>query len=63
MIEIIVERWTGLDGQTSYIWTLWRDGRRVEMGAAQPSATEAESEAKAFCLKALGQEADRLTTL
>ena len=63
MIEIIVERWTGLDGQTSYIWTLWQDGKRVEMGAAQASAAEAESDAKAFCLKALGQEADRLTAL
>lgn len=63
MIEIIVERWTGLDGRTSFIWTLWQDGKRVEMGAAQASAAEAESEAKAFCLKALGQEADRLTAL
>ena len=63
MIEIIVERWTGLDGRTSFIWTLWQDGKRVEMGTAQTSAAEAESDAKAFCLKALGQEADRLTAL
>ncbi len=63
MIEIVVERWTGLDGQTTFIWTLWHDGKRVEMGAAQDSAAKAETEARAFCLTALGQEADRLTNL
>ena len=63
MLEIIVERWTGLGGGTAYLWSLWRDGQRLETGPVQASPEHAEAEAKFYCLTHLGQAPDKTTRL
>jgi hypothetical protein len=62
MIEIIIERWSGRDG-TTFRWSLWRDGTRVGMGPDHATPEAAEAEATAFCAKATGVPADRITRL
>ncbi|MEM7222247.1 MAG: hypothetical protein AAF495_04670 [Pseudomonadota bacterium] len=63
MIEIIIERWSHLDGSTDHLWSMWRDGSRVHLGNRHDDATSAEQEAIAFCQQALGQQPDRVTRL
>ena len=62
MIEVIIERWSGPDGGT-FRWSVWRDGRRVEMGGPYGTAEASEQDAIAFCRGALGREPDRITRL
>ncbi len=63
MIEVMIERWTDPDGSARFLWSLWQDGRRLDMGAARPTAEAAESEAVAFCRRQLGVEPDAVTRL
>ena len=63
MIEIVIERWTGADGRTDHLWSLWRDGGRLQIGNKHDSSNEAEEEALEFCRRALGAEHDRVTRL
>ncbi len=63
MIEIIIERWTGLDGTTDYRWSVWIDGRRAQMGGPHGTSEESEHEALAFCRLALNRDPDRVTRL
>ena len=63
MIEVMIERWTGADGTTDHVWSLWRDGSRLQIGNQHSSAEDAEAEARAFCLQALGAKPDRMTQL
>jgi hypothetical protein len=62
MIEIVIERWSGPEG-TTFRWSVWRDGTRVGMGPDHATAEAAEGEAAAFCAKAIGAMADRITRL
>jgi hypothetical protein len=62
-LEIIVERWTAGDGNTDFLWSLWRDGKRLTMGGSHPTAEAAEAEARAFCAERLGRAPDRITRL
>ena len=62
MIELIVERWSGLDG-TSYRWSLWRDGKRLAMGGDHATAEAAEAEATAACVQTYGARPERVTRL
>ena len=63
MIEIMIERWTDPLGATDHIWSLWRDGSRLQIGNKHDTPEAAENEARVFCLQALGCEADRITRL
>ena len=63
MIEVMIERWTNPDGSIDRLWSLWRDGNRVKFGEKHDDATTAETEALAFCRRALGVEPDRVTRL
>ncbi len=64
MLEVFIERWCTPDGTVDYRWSVWRDGRRVEMGReAQSSAAASEREARAYCRDALRCEPDRITRL
>jgi hypothetical protein len=62
-LEIVIERWQGLDGKVDYRWSVWDQGLRVQMGGAFPEAGTCEAEAQAFCEAALGRQADRVTRL
>ncbi len=63
MIEIVIERWTNANGRTDYLWSLWQDGGRVQVGNKHETSDEAEDEALGFCRRALGADPDRMTRL
>ena len=63
MIEIIIERWKQRDGRTDFLWSLWRDGKRVTMGQPKSSAAQAEGDALESCKTMLKQPPDRVTRL
>jgi hypothetical protein len=63
MVEIIIERWIQRDGRTDFMWSVWRDGKRVAMGEPADSAEAAEAHGRAACRQMLGGEPDRITRL
>lgn len=63
MIVVYIERWSGVDGRVLYPWSVWDGGRRLDMGGPFASPDEAETEARAFCLRTLGVEPDRILRL
>jgi hypothetical protein len=63
MVELIIEKWGNLDGTAGHFWSVWRDGRRIEMGDRMSSAESAESQGRLWCEKSLGQAPDRVTRL
>ncbi len=62
MVEIIVERWSHRDRHVDFLWSVWKDGRRVEMGGPLADAAAAEEGARKYCREA-GLEVDRVTRL
>ena len=54
MTELIIERWTNLNQSIDYRWSVWVDGRRVQMGGPHKTADESEREGRANCRKELG---------
>ena len=63
MIEIMIERWTDPLKPTNHVWSLWRDGSRLQIGNKHETPEAAEAEARTFCLQALGCEPDRISQL
>jgi hypothetical protein len=63
MLEIMIERWSLLGGRIEFRWSVWQDGRRIEMGARPNSTSEdAEAAARAWC-REVGLEPDRISQL
>jgi hypothetical protein len=62
-LEIVIERWQGLDGKIDYRWSVWQDGKRLQMGSAFSEIPACEAEAQLFCRRQLGRPADRITRL
>lgn len=63
MIEVILERWTSPQGRTDHLWSVWRDGKRAEMGGPHDSADTAEDAARRYCQLQFRQAPDRITRL
>lgn len=63
MVEIIIERWIAAAGGTDFLWSVWRDGKRVEMGGAHDNAEASEAAARGYCREILGMEPDRVSRL
>lgn len=63
MLNVIVERWSNADGSTDYHWSVWQDGRRIQMGGKHGSAEAAEQEARLYCQQALAVEPDGVRVL
>jgi hypothetical protein len=63
MIELIIEHWKNLDGSSQYLWSVWRDGKRL--GVSRPTALseEAEQQGLDWCRKSTGGQPDRVTRL
>ena len=59
----MIEQWSSRDGTTDYIWSLWQNGKRVQIGNRHKTPEAAESEARHFCRQAMRQEPDRVTHL
>jgi hypothetical protein len=63
VVELIIERWTNLNQATDFRWSVWVDGRRVQMGGPHKSADDSEREGQGYCTRALSRQADRVTRL
>lgn len=63
MIELMIECWSYPDGRSDFLWSVWREGHRLQMGGKHASVEAAEAEGLAFCRKALGRPPDRVTRL
>jgi hypothetical protein len=63
MVELIIERWSSFDGSVDYRWSVWHDGKRVQMGGPHTTADASEADALGFCNKALRVQPDRVTRL
>ncbi len=63
MIELIVERWSYPGGEEEFLWSVWQDGRRVEMGGPRDTAAAAEKEGRAYCRQRLARNPDEVTRL
>lgn len=63
MVDVMIERWSAPGGKTDFLWSVWRDGKRVHMGGTCPSADDAETDARLYCRQRLGQEPDAVTRL
>lgn len=63
MLELIIECWTALDGKVDYRWSVWRDGRRTQMGGANATAELCETAGLAYCREELDRAPDRITRL
>ncbi len=63
MLEAIVERWVNADGSTDYMWSVWRDGNRIQMSGTYPTSEAAEADAVEFCAETLNGPPDRITRL
>jgi hypothetical protein len=61
MLEAMIEKWSNRDGSVDYLWSLWRNGKRVTMGGHFASAAAAEQAARRHCQEKLGCEPDRVT--
>ncbi len=50
MIEIMIERWTNVEGETGFRWSVWDEGHRIQMGENVHSrADDCEVQAVEFC--------------
>lgn len=63
MIVVYVERWTGFDGRIEFPWSVWLDGKRVEMGGPFATMELAEAAARLYCRKELGREPGKVKKL
>ena len=60
--ELIIERWTNLHQSIDYRWSVWVDGRRVQMGGPHKTADD-KREGQAYCQRSLTKKPDRVTRL
>lgn len=63
MLELIIERWTQPVSGTSFRWSLWQDGKRVQMGGPHKTAAISEHDGLADCQEQFGRAPDRITHL
>jgi len=61
--ELIIERWTNLNQSIDYRWSVWVDGRRVQMGGPHKTADDSEREGRSYCQKSLARGPERVTRL
>ncbi|MGQ0676096.1 MAG: hypothetical protein ACT4N4_08435 [Rhodospirillales bacterium] len=63
MTELIIEQWLNLDGSSQFLWSVWRDGKRIGMSRPQAKPEDAEQQGREWCLRSTGSRPDRVTRL
>ena len=63
MLDVMIECWNNTDGSSDYLWSVWQDGRRLEMGGHFDGKEEAEAAARAYCQATFGRQPDRVRQL
>ncbi|MND00791.1 hypothetical protein D3C83_195260 [compost metagenome] len=62
-VELIIEQWRNLDGSCQFLWSVWRDGHRIQMSRPTESATDAETQGMNWCKRETGNAPDSVTRL
>ena len=63
MLIVYIETWTGTGSEPRFPWSVWSEGRRLEMGGPHERPEDAESDARRYCRDALGRDPDRIHRL
>jgi hypothetical protein len=63
MVEVMIEQWKNRDGSVDFLWSVWHEGARVQMGGSHKTAAEARDAALAFCRTRMGITPDAVTEL
>jgi len=63
MVELIIEHWRNMDGSNQYLWSLWRDGKRIFVSRPTDTPEDAEQQGLAACQRSTGVCPDRVTRL
>ena len=62
MLEIVIERSSNAEGETTYNWSVWKDDQPIEVGRTiHLSVANCEASADDFCRRALGLRPDKVT--
>ncbi len=62
MIEIVIERSSNAEGETTFHWSVWEDDQKIETGKTTHfSTTECESTAVEFCQHTLGFRPEKVS--
>jgi len=62
MLEIVIERSSNIDGETTYSWSVWNGDQHIEASRTTHfSAADCEASATEFCRRALGFRPDKVT--
>ncbi len=62
MIEIVIERSSNAEGETTYRWSVWQGDQQLEVDRATHfSAADCEARAVEFCRVTLGYRPDKIT--
>lgn len=61
-VEVMIECWSGPEG-ADYLWSVWSEGARLDMGGPEDSAEAAEAAARAYCRSRYGAEPDAVLCL
>jgi hypothetical protein len=62
MIEIVIERASNAEGETTFRWSVWEDDQQIETGRTTHfSAADCEATAVDFCWNTLGYRPDKVT--
>lgn len=62
MIELIIEHWKN-PTEEHFLWSVWHDGTRVQMGGPRDDADAAEADGARWCAATLKRPPDRVTRL
>lgn len=62
MIELIIEHWKN-PAEEHFLWSVWRDGARIQMGGPTLAASDAETQGGQWCWRVLKHPPDRITRL
>lgn len=63
MMELIIEHWRNLDGSDQFLWSAWRDGKRLRVSRPTAKADDAEQQGLDWVVRETGAKPDRVTRL
>jgi len=61
MLEIVIDRSSNAEGETTYSWSVWNGDQQIEEGRTTHfSSADCEASATEFCRLALGFRPDKI---
>ena len=62
-MDVMIERWSDPDGSERFLWSVWKEGKRLEVGGRFDSPGAAEAAARQYCQERFGREPERVRQL